>query len=122
MIAVTATDEKDQLFKGANQGMHIAVAAPGVDILLAAPNGAYQMKTGTSFSAAEVSGVAALVLQRKADLSPDGVRQILTSTARDLGPKGFDPQFGAGMVDAYRAVMSVEPEIATTGTRISSGG
>ncbi len=120
VIAVTATDADDKLFPGANQGNHIAVAAPGVDVLLAAPEGAYQMKTGTSFAAAEVSGVVALMLERKPGLGPDGVRQILTATARDLGPKGFDPQFGAGLVDAYRAIMSIEPVVATTGTRIGT--
>lgn len=117
VIAVTATDADDQLFKGANQGKHIAVAAPGVDILLAAPEGTYQIKTGTSFAAAEVSGVAALMLERKPELSGDGVRQILTTTARDLGPKGSDPQFGAGLVDAYRAVMALNPAVATTGAK-----
>jgi hypothetical protein len=120
VIAVTATDADDQLFAGANQGKHIAVAAPGVDLLLAAPDGAYQVKTGTSFAAAEVSGVVALMLERNPDLGQDGVRQILTSTARDLGPKGFDPQFGAGLVDAYRAIMSIEPPIATTGARVGA--
>jgi hypothetical protein len=120
VIAVTATDADDRLFSGANQGKHIAVAAPGVDILLAAPGGAYQIKSGTSFAAAEVSGVVALMLERKPDLGQDGVRQILTATARDLGPKGVDPQFGAGLVDAYRAIMSIEPVVATTGTRIGT--
>ena len=117
VIAVTATDADDRLFKGANQGQHIAVAAPGVDILLAAPEGTYQMKTGTSFAAAEVSGVAALMLERKPALTGEGVRQILTTTARDLGPKGSDPQFGAGLVDAYQAVMALNPAVATTGPK-----
>jgi subtilisin family serine protease len=119
VIAVTATDAEDRLFAGANRGKYIAVAAPGVDILLAAPDGGYQMKTGTSFAAAEVSGIAALMLERKPNLGHDAVRRALTSTARDLGPRGVDPQFGAGLVDAYRAIMSLEP--ATTGARISAG-
>jgi hypothetical protein len=114
VIAVTATDADDRLFQGANRGNHITVAAPGVDLLLPAPEAGYQMTTGTSFAAAEVSGVAALLLERKPDLGYDGVRKALTATARDLGPKGIDPQFGAGLVDAYRAILSLEP--ATTGT------
>jgi hypothetical protein len=32
------------------------------------------------------------------------VRTILTATARDLGPKGRDDQFGAGLADALKAV------------------
>ena len=113
VIAVTATDENDQLFRAANQGKHIAVAAPGVNIFLPAPEGTYQMISGTSFAAAEVSGTVALMLERRPDLDPQSVRKILMTTARDLGPKGFDPQFGAGLVDAYQAVLSIEPR--TTG-------
>ena len=36
-----------------------------------------------------------------------------TAIARGLGPKGLDPQFGAGLVDAYQTILSLEP--ATTG-------
>jgi subtilisin family serine protease len=107
VIAVTATDATDQLFKGSNRGRHIAVAAPGVDILIAVPNGGYEISTGTSYSAAEVSGIVALALQRKADLTPVAVRNLLLSTAKDLGKTGRDDDFGAGSVDAYRTVTEV---------------
>jgi subtilisin family serine protease len=113
VIAVTATDADDKLFSGANQGRHIAVAAPGVDILLPAPDAGYQVTTGTSFAAAEVSGIVALMLERKPDLGHEGVRKALSATARDLGPRGFDPQFGAGLVDAYAAIRSLGPGPAT---------
>jgi subtilisin family serine protease len=109
VIAVTATDADDKLFAQANRGGHIAVAAPGVDILLPAPEAAYQVISGTSFAAAEVSGIAALMLERKPGLGQDGVRRALTGTAQDLGRKGFDPDFGAGLVDAYRAIVSLGP-------------
>jgi len=104
VIAVTATDASDNLFDGSNRGRHIAVAAPGVDILIAVPNGGYELSTGTSYSAAEVSGIAALMLQRNGDLTPDMVRDTLLATAKDLGKKGRDDDFGAGLADAYRAV------------------
>jgi Subtilase family/Fervidolysin N-terminal prodomain len=119
VIAVTATDAEDKLFKGANRGGYIAVAAPGVDLLLPAPEVGYQVTTGTSFAAAEVSGIVALMLERKPDLTPDGVKKALTATARDLGPKGMDTQFGAGLVDAYLAVRSLDPAIATTGAKVN---
>jgi len=118
VIAVTATDAEDKLFAKANRGRYVAVAAPGVDVLLPAPGAGYQMATGTSFSAAEVSGIAALMIERKADLGPQGVRKALTATARDLGPRGFDPQFGAGLVNAYQAVRALEPAFVTTGVRV----
>ena len=107
VIAVTATDAGDKLFKLANRGKHIAVAAPGVEIIGPSTNGGYQISTGTSVAAAQVSGVAALLLERKPDLRPDALRKILTSTATDLGPKGQDSQFGAGLVNAYRAIQSL---------------
>ena len=107
VIAVSATDAEDRLFDASNRGGHIAVAAPGVDILLPAPGGSYQVSSGTSFAAAHVSGIAALILERRPDLKPEAVRNIILATAKDLGPKGRDPQFGAGLADAYSALMSL---------------
>jgi subtilisin family serine protease len=108
VIAVTATDYDDRLYPMANRGNHVAIAAPGVDILVAIPGAAYKMETGTSFSAGFVSGVAALILQRKPQLTPDAVKKLILSTARDLGPKGRDDQFGAGLMDAFQALNAVE--------------
>ena len=47
VIAVSATDAQDRLFTASNRGGHIAVAAPGVDIFLPAPDEKYQMTSGT---------------------------------------------------------------------------
>jgi subtilisin family serine protease len=104
VIAVTATDATDALFTGANRGPYIAVAAPGVDVLVPAPGGTYQLTTGTSVAAAEVSGVAALLIERNPALGPHEVRRILMRTATALGPKGRSADFGAGLVNAFRAV------------------
>jgi subtilisin family serine protease len=107
VIAVTATDANDKLFVAANRGKHIALAAPGVDILLPAPDGAYWMASGTSFAAAQVSGIAALLLSRQPGLTPDAVKNIMMNTARDLGDPGLDPLYGAGLADAYQALVAV---------------
>src|SRR5262245_9365427 len=107
VIAVTATDPDDKLFVRASRGLHIVVAAPGVDILAPAPSDSYQIMTGTSVAAAQVSGIVALLLEAKPDLTPQAVRKALLSSARDLGPKGRDDQFGAGLADAYGAVQSL---------------
>jgi subtilisin family serine protease len=104
VIAVSATDVDDRLLDVANRGRQIALAAPGVDVLLPAPGARYQIATGTSFAAAHVAGIAALMLAKSPQLSPEQVRTILTGTARDLGPKGRDDQFGAGLADALKAV------------------
>lgn len=115
VIAVSATDPNDAMFKAASVGPHIAVTAPGVDLLLPSPGGAYQLASGTSFAAAYVSGVAALILQREPSLSPDGVRRILEATATDLGPRGRDDLYGAGLVDAYGAIVAVQSKAAAAG-------
>jgi len=104
VIAVSGTDAQEKLFAASNRGNHIAIAAPGTDIFLPAPDEKYQITSGTSFSAAYVSGVAALVLERNPALKPNDVRAILMKTARDLGAPGRDDQFGAGNADAFAAV------------------
>jgi hypothetical protein len=104
VIAVSATDAQDKLFTASNRGGHIAISAPGVDIFLPAPDEKYQITSGTSFSAAYISGLAALMLERNPALKPDEVRAILMKTARDLGAPGRDDLFGAGAADAFAAV------------------
>ena len=104
VIAVTATDAQDRLLPVANRGRHIAVAAPGVDLLVAIPNGGYEISSGTSYSAAEVSGIAALLLQHKGTLAPEQLRRVLLETAIDLGRTGRDDLFGAGLADSYAAL------------------
>lgn len=112
VIAVTATDAADKPFKMANRGKYVAVAAPGVDIVALAPDASYGMSTGTSVAAAHVSGIAALLLQRDPSLKPADVRAILTATANPLRIFGRDPEFGAGVVDAFRAVMAPQIKAA----------
>jgi hypothetical protein len=110
VIAVTATDADDKAFAQANRGTHIAVAAPGVNILAAAPDGAYLMQSGTSFAAAQVSGIAALLLERNPKLDAASIRRILMATAHDLGVPGHDDQFGSGLADALAAVKAASPK------------
>ena len=109
VIAVSGTDAQEKLFAASNRGNHIAISAPGADIFLPAPDEKYQITSGTSFSAAYVSGVAALMLERNPALKPGDIRAILTKTARDLGAPGRDDQFGAGEADAYAAVTAATP-------------
>jgi subtilisin family serine protease len=112
VIAVTATDAKDQLLPQANQGAYIAVAAPGVDVLEPAPNGGFQLTTGTSVAAAHVSGIVALLLDRDPTLDSAGVRDILTTSAKHHALKGRDDQFGWGLVDPSRALQALDAKVA----------
>src|SRR5229473_435623 len=119
VIAVGATDAQDRLFAASNRGGHIAVSAPGVDIFLPAPDEKYQITSGTSFSAAYISGLAALLLERNPALKPDEVRAILMKSASDLGAPGRDDLFGAGEADAFAAVSAVAtaPAVAAVSDR-----
>lgn len=112
VIAVSATDADDQLLEQSNRGNHIAVAAPGSQIMVAIPDGGYEMSSGTSHAAAEVSGIIALMIERKPGLTPDQARGILLATAKDLGAPGRDPMFGAGLADAYAALMAQDAPMA----------
>jgi hypothetical protein len=118
VIAVTATDVNDKLFAGANRGRYIAVAAPGVDILVPAPDSTYQLTTGTSVASAEVSGVAALLLERNPNLGPEDVRKILTSSARRMSSKDRDDDYGSGLIDPTKAIQTAgdQTSVDITGT------
>ncbi len=117
VIAVTATDASDKLFEASNRGSHLALAAPGVDLLLPSPDEKYQVASGTSFAAAYVSGVAALIVERNPGVAPEVVRRILMDTAGDLGPKGKDDQFGAGLANALAVVQAARPVTAGAASR-----
>lgn len=60
--------------------------------------------SGTSMASPYAAGVAALVLSKNPNLTPDEVRQVLRSSADDLGTPGWDPVFGYGRINAARAV------------------
>ena len=116
VIAVTATDIDDKLFPGANRGKYISVAAPGVDILVPAPESGYQLTTGTSVAAAEVSGIVALLLERNPKLTPADIRRILSASARRLAPGDRDDNFGSGLIDPLKALQLADPRIVSTTT------
>jgi subtilisin family serine protease len=115
VLAVTAIDADDRLFENANRGAYISLAAPGVDVLLPAPNGGYDLQTGTSIAAALVSGVAALLLERNGALKPDALKKALTSTAKPLAAPGHEAEFGAGLVDALQALNVAKPAAKAPG-------
>jgi serine protease len=61
---------------------------------------------GTSMAAPHVSATAALIIASGVlgrHPSPDAVLQRLQDTARDLGAPGWDPIYGAGLIDAGAA-------------------
>ena len=103
VIAVTAVDSGDKIYDRATRGDYIAFAAPGVDILAAAPKRAYGLSSGTSLAAAHVSGIVALIAERKPDFRTADIRKLLKDSARrSEGAAAAD--LGAGIVDAASAL------------------
>lgn len=112
-IAVGAVNET-------NQQSYFSVYGPKLDLV--APGGGYaagiwstsgsynngfqynySSKIGTSMATPYVSGVASLLLAK--GVAPDQVESRLKETAVDLGPQGYDEQYGFGLVDAYGALL-----------------
>ncbi|MCW2283309.1 subtilisin family serine protease [Rhodoblastus acidophilus] len=98
VIAVAAVDETGKIYRQGNRGAYIKLAAPGVDVIAAAPNGGYDLSTGTSIACAEVSGVAALLLEKTPGLDLKGLRRILAESARKIAGENF------GAADAAAAL------------------
>lgn len=67
--------------------------------------GGYGWSAGTSMAAPHVSGVAALIIGKHGgELSPSEVARILRASADDLGKSGNDDTYGAGRINARKAV------------------
>lgn len=116
VIAVAATDDRDQLASFSQYGSWIQLAAPGVGIPTLFPTHAnssgienYGYDNGTSDSAPLVAGAAALVWPLVKDTNGDGrvndeVQQRLLQTAEAIPGTGTDFQYGR--LNVCRAVAS----------------
>jgi serine protease AprX len=80
----------------------------------------YFKGSGTSFSAAIVSGAAALVIQKSWNLNPNQVKHRLTATSKSLANVGAMSQ-GAGSIDAFNAVGSTDNTPSNQGVVQSTG-
>lgn len=78
------------------------IVAPGVSICSSVPTG-YACYSGTSMATPHVSGAVALLLQKDNTLNPVQVKDILKSTALDLGDAGEDTKYGAGLINMKNA-------------------
>ena len=117
VIAATASDEKDGIFKRANHCSLACVAAPGVDLRVSAPPAEYRTASGTSLAAAHIAGVVALVLDKRSDLEPRLVREAIFGAAkRSSQSRPYPAETSiAGVVDAYETLEAalVEPKEPT---------
>ena len=124
--AATAGGILDSISLGTGQPIPVLGLAAGdgeflLEQLQAPPNGRqvraaaaisasdYATFDGTSMAAPVVAGVAALVWSAFPNLTATELRQLLSESAVDLGAPGRDDAFGAGRVDAWRAIQQGHP-------------
>lgn len=108
LLAVAAIDSRGHLAQFSNFGWkHVALAAPGVSILSAIPEG-YKTYSGTSMAAPHVSGAAALLLSVEPQLTAQQVKDRLVQTAQPLS--SLDGFVRAGLVKVDQALKKQRPE------------
>ncbi len=118
VISVYALDINYTWASYSNWGNTITVGAPGGDLNAGLPgilstfagasgNPTYSQLQGTSMASPHVAGLAGLIRSAAPSLTPDEVRDVLVDTSLDLGPPGFDVDYGHGAVDAFAALRSV---------------
>ena len=59
---------------------------------------------GTSMATPHVSGLAALIMSQYKGITPAAVEALIRNTARDLGAKGRDDLYGAGLIQPRAAL------------------
>ncbi len=102
VIAVGSTNADDQRSPFSSTGSLLAVTAPGEAIVTTQAGGGYRTVSGTSFAAPYVAAAAALLMERAPTLSADEVRGTLEEQSIDLGPHGWDVEYGSGRIDALK--------------------
>lgn len=95
---------RKESWSSSSQGISIAVTAPGVDMIAAAPNNKYMLWSGSSASAPLVSGLAALIKAKYPDLSASQIIQRIITSADDAGDAGRDPLYGFGVINPSKAL------------------
>ncbi len=108
VISVGAIDSYDTRASFSGYGDWVDLTAPGVSILSLHGLGdtSYAYANGTSMASPFVASAAALLKAVDPTITPAEVLSVLTDTAEDLGPAGFDPEYGYGLVDPLSAVQA----------------
>jgi len=109
VVAVGSSDRLDRRAPFSSTGPALELMAPGMDVVSCFKGGGYSRSDGTSFSAAYVSGIAALIFASGVEKG-DEVRSILKASTQDLGSPGWDQEYGYGLVNARRALLTADVE------------
>ncbi|WP_119271685.1 S8 family serine peptidase [Taklimakanibacter deserti] len=99
VVAVTAVDRQKRPYRRAARGSHIDLAAPGVDVWIAASQKGARPRTGTSFAAPFVTAAIALAQKAEGGVAKTAALSRLTGSAEDLGRPGHDDIFGWGLLN-----------------------
>jgi subtilisin family serine protease len=108
VICVVAIDSNNKLASFSNIGGELA--APGVSNYSTYKNNSYAKLSGTSMASPHVAGSAALLMSICTDCSTSEIRELLRSTATDLGSVDYDIIFGYGLVNLVEAVKTLTPQ------------
>lgn len=104
VIAVSGVDQQGEFDPISLSGKEVVVAAPARDGWTTRNDGGRGPSSGTSISAAIVSGAVALIRARFPQLRQREVVDLLTSTADDRGAPGRDELYGYGVINPLRAL------------------
>lgn len=99
VVAVTAVDRQKRPYRRAARGSHIDLAAPGVDVWIAASQKGERPRSGTSFAAPFVTAAIALAQKAEGGGAKTAALSRLTRSAEDLGRPGHDDIFGWGLLN-----------------------
>jgi type VII secretion-associated serine protease mycosin len=113
VVAVGAVGKDGKIADVSVRGRQMMLSAPGVDIATTGKGTTYRAGTGTSDSAAIVSGVAALVWSKYPNLTAAQLAEHLTTTATDKGAAGRDEEYGFGIINPVKA-LSTTPTPSTS--------
>lgn len=108
VMAVSATDQNDQIASFSNFGSVIEISAPGVTIASTMLN-SYHYNSGTSMAVPHVAGLAALLWSKNPSWTNEEVRNTIKASAYDLGTVGKDNYFGYGRINAFKALSFTNP-------------
>jgi subtilisin family serine protease len=96
VIAVTAVDGEQRVYRRASRGAHVQLSAMGVDVVAAAPAG-LATYSGTSFASPYVAALAAMDYRSLDPQKALEVKESLQANALDLGKPGRDEVYGFGL-------------------------